>query len=285
MTNLEGHTFAGYEILAKLGEGGMGAVYKAREPQTNRLVALKLISREIAHDKEFIARFEREAAAAAQLDHPIIAQFYAAGESEGSRYIACEFIDGEPLSKKLERRGRLDPREALAICVYICEALHHAWQRARLVHRDVTPDNVLISKTGEVKIADLGIAKNFDAPSARITQAGKTVGTPHYMSPEQARGETQFDFRSDIFSVGCVLFRMLTGRPPYEGKNDMDVMMQQICAPVPPVLKIMPECPRTLAMLLVTMLEKNPDDRPASYEQLIAEMTQIRDGITEAPTV
>ncbi|MCX6910403.1 MAG: serine/threonine-protein kinase [Verrucomicrobia bacterium] len=153
---LTGHTFAGYEIVAKLGEGGMGAVYKAKQPVLHRFVALKTMAAHLGGDKDFVARFQREAASAATLSHPNIVAVHTAGEADGTHYIVMEFVDGESVRKRLDRDGKLPPREALAICIYVAQALQHAWNEARLIHRDIKPDNIFLSRKGEVKVGDLG---------------------------------------------------------------------------------------------------------------------------------
>ncbi|MBM3890992.1 MAG: serine/threonine protein kinase, partial [Verrucomicrobia bacterium] len=151
----ENQTIAGYEIVEKVGQGGVGTVYRARQPMLNRTVALKVLPPHLAGDAEYVARFRREAAAAAQLSHTGIVTIYAAGEQDGTHYIAMEFVEGETLERRLERHGRLDPTEAIAICVHLAEALRYAWDKARLIHRDIKPDNIFLSTKGEVKLGDL----------------------------------------------------------------------------------------------------------------------------------
>jgi len=279
MTNLEGQTFAGFEIISKLGQGGMGAVYKARQPMLDRLVALKIISPAVAHDPTFVARFQREANAAAQMNHPNIVQLYTAGENEGVRYMACEFIEGESLQGKLDRRGRLDPREALAVCVFVCEALKYAWHAVKLIHRDIKPDNIFLSKAGEVKVGDFGLAKRVDSDASGLTRTGTTMGSPHYMSPEQALGERDLDFRSDIYSLGCTLYHMLSGSVPYNSKNVIEIVTQHVYAPPPVLAAVMPGCPPPLARLVSQMLAKKRDERHASYDELIADLLEVREQI------
>jgi serine/threonine-protein kinase len=279
MAELTGQTFAGFEIIAKLGQGGMGTVYKARQPMLDRLVALKIISPAVAHDPTFVARFQREATAAAQLNHPNIVQLYTAGESEGVRYMACEFIEGESLQGKLDRRGRLDPREALAVCVFVCEALKYAWQTAHMIHRDIKPDNIFLSKAGEVKVGDMGLAKRVDSDASGLTRTGTTVGSPHYMSPEQAMGDKDLDFRTDIYSLGCTLYHMLTGSVPYNSKNVIEVVTQHVYAPTPDLSAAMPGCPPPLARLVSQMLAKKRDARHAGYDDLTADLLEVREKI------
>ncbi|MCX6907027.1 MAG: serine/threonine-protein kinase, partial [Verrucomicrobia bacterium] len=179
MTPLEGQTFAGYEILAKLGQGGMGAVYKARQQMLNRLVALKVMAPSLSGDPSFVARFIREASAAANLNHPNMVQVYTAGENDKIYYIAMEFVEGESLRIRLDRLGRIPPQEAIAITVYVAQALQYAWNKARLIHRDIKPDNVFLSNAGEVKVGDLGLAKSVGGETTELTQTGTAMGSPH----------------------------------------------------------------------------------------------------------
>ena len=279
MAELTGQTFAGYEILGKLGEGGFGAVYKARQPNLNRLVALKILAPHLAADAEFVVRFKREATLAASFNHPNLVLVFAAGESDGSQFMAMEFIEGETLRRRIEEHGRLQSREALAIAVYIAQALQYAWNKSRLIHRDIKPDNVFLSKTGEVKVGDLGLAKNAGQTTVGMTATGVMMGSPHYISPEQANARKEIDFRADIYSLGCTLYQMLTGRTPYEGNDPMSVMNLHVNAPPPAIFKTWPQCPMPLGLLVGKMLKKNPRERHASYEELIAELTAVHDKI------
>ncbi|MBM4082662.1 MAG: serine/threonine protein kinase, partial [Planctomycetes bacterium] len=203
MEPLEGQTFAGYEVVSLLGRGGMGFVWKARQPMLNRFVALKIMAPELAADPEFVKRFKREATAAASLMHENLVQVYAAGEFEGQHYIAMEFVEGETLRNLIERSGKLDPIEALDITVQIAQALQHAWNKAQIIHRDVKPENVFLTRQKEVRLGDMGLAKTVGGPTTSLTQTGMMMGSPHYISPEQARGLKEIDFRADIYSLGC----------------------------------------------------------------------------------
>lgn len=275
MSSLVGQTFAGYEIVSQLGRGGMGSVYKARQSKLNRLAALKIMAPELAADPDFVARFKREATAAASLSHPNIVQVYSAGESEETHYIAMEFVDGETLKQHIERQGRLDPREAIAITVYVAEALQYGWNKARLIHRDIKPENIFLSNTGEVKVGDLGLAKTVGGATTSLTQTGMMMGSPHYISPEQARGVSDIDFRTDIYSLGCTLYHMLTGRPPYEGPDPLTVITRHVNDPPPAIFKVWPTCPIPVALMVGKMLAKQRHERPASYEDLIDQLREV----------
>ncbi len=281
MTKLVGQTLGGYAVLEQLGTGGMGAVFKAKQPVLDRVVALKVIAPQVAQDPSFVARFQHEAKSAARLNHPNIVQVYAAGEETGTHFMISEFVEGESLHERLCREGRMDPQEALAICVFVAEGLKYAWDEARIIHRDIKPANIFLSNKGAVKVGDLGLAKGVGSEaSAALTQSGTTVGTPFYCSPEQAQAEKEIDFRADIYSLGCTLYHMLSGKKPYESgqeQSPISVMVKQIHDLPPAILQVLPTCPMPVVMLLGRMLKKNPSERHQSYEELIEEMRRVHD--------
>jgi tRNA A-37 threonylcarbamoyl transferase component Bud32 len=226
--------FPQLEILGLLGKGGMGAVYKARQRQLDRLVALKILPREAGRDPSFAERFAREAKALARLNHPNIVSVYDFGQQDGLYFLLMEYVDGVNL-RQLERSRRLSPGEALAIVPSICEALQYAHQQG-IVHRDIKPENILLDKQGRVKIADFGIAKllGADRQAEALTGAQQTIGTPHYMAPEQVEKPAAVDHRADIYSLGVVFYEMLTGElplgkfaPPSQ-KVHLDVRLDEI---------------------------------------------------------
>lgn len=283
MAGLEGQSISEFQILSKLGQGGMGTVYLARQSSLNRSVAIKILPTHLAEDETFIQRFRREGTAAASFSHPDIVQVFAAGEFNGVHYIAMEYVDGESLQKRLSREGRIPPTEALAIAVHVAQALSYAWQKAQLIHRDIKPSNILISNEGHVKLADLGMVKCLSDDASQLTSTGSALGTPYYVSPEQARARPDIDFRADIYSLGCTLYHMLTGQTPYEGGDSVAVILKQVSDPPPNILEIMPDCPPTVAMLLNKMLAKDRDQRQQSYDELIAEMFAAHDQIPQQP--
>jgi serine/threonine protein kinase len=277
MAGLEGKQLGDCEIVAKLGQGGMGAVYKARQTALDRMVAIKVLPAQFSTDDEFIARFKREAAAAARLTHPNIVQVYSAGKQEDTNYFVMEFVDGESVQQRLKRKGKIAPAEALAICVYVAQGLDYAWKRTKLIHRDIKPDNIFLSTDGEVKLGDLGLAKSAGGPGSGLTMTGAYMGTPYFVSPEQARGLKEIDFRADIYSLGCTLYFMVSGHMPYEGEgcDALQLMFKHVNEPPPEILQVWPECPAPLAELITAMIQKKPDDRYQSYEELIAHMKQV----------
>ncbi len=263
-----------FEILGKLGQGGMGAVYRARQISLDREIALKILPGSLEADPEFVNRFQREARVAASLNHANLVKVYASGQADGCHYIAMELIEGETLGAWL-KRGPLPPPEALRICADVARALEHGWQRAQLIHRDIKPGNIFLSVQGDVKVGDLGLAKTTGGDTTGLTQTGTAMGTPHYISPEQAKGDRDIDFRADIYSLGCTLYQMLTGRTPYEGRDPLAVFHQHIHAAPPAILKVLPQCPIPLARLVGRMLKKLKRERHASYGELIAHIESV----------
>jgi serine/threonine protein kinase len=207
-------SFPQLEILELIGQGGMGAVYKARQPALDRFVALKILPPRVRDDPGFAERFTREARALARLSHPNIVAVHDFGQAGGFPYFIMEYVDGLNL-RQVERARRLTPREALQVIPQICEALQFAHDEG-IIHRDIKPENILMDKRGRVKIADFGLAKLLgrDHPAEAITEAGHVMGTPHYMAPEQIEHPLDVDHRADIYSLGVVFYEMLTGELP-----------------------------------------------------------------------
>ena len=264
-----------FEVLGKLGQGGMGAVYRARQVSLDRQVALKILPSIFEADPEYVSRFQREARVAASLSHANLVKIYSSGLAGGSHYIAMELVEGETFGQWL-KRGAMPPLDALRIILDVTHALDCGWRTAKLIHRDIKPGNIFLSIHGEVKLGDLGLAKSVGSDSTGLTHTGAAMGTPHYISPEQARGDKDLDFRTDIYSLGCTLYQMLTKQTPYRGTEAMVVMNQHINSPPPAILKVMPQCPLPLARLVSKMLKKQHRERPASYEELIAAIESVR---------
>ncbi len=270
-----------FEIISKLGQGGMGAVYRARQRSLDRVVALKILPGQMAAD---VLRFQREARLAASVVHPNLVRVYTSGEAAGLHYIAMELVEGDTLSDRLKLAqqmglGGLPAAEALRITLAVARALECGWLTCQLIHRDIKPGNIFLTAQGDVKLGDLGLAKALGGDSTGLTQTGSMMGTPLYISPEQARGDREIDFRADIYSLGCTLFHMLTGRVPYEGRDPLTVLNQHLSAPPPAILKVMPQLPIPLARLVARMLKKIWRERHASYEELIAEIERVQAAI------
>jgi DNA-binding NarL/FixJ family response regulator len=267
-----GSTFAGHRIDAVAGRGGMGVVYLATDLALDRPVALKLIAPELARDPVFRARFMSECKVAAAIDHPHVVPIFHAGEERGLMYVTMRYIKGTDLRALLGAEGRLAPGRAVGIMAQVADALEAAHQRG-LVHRDVKPGNVLIATRGGAEVAfltDFGVTKQRTAQS-QLTKTGFAVGTADYMAPEQARG-ADVDGRADIYALGCVLFRVLTGSVPYERDSDVEKLWAHVHEPPPALLDVRPDLPRALGDVLDRALAKNPDDRQPSAAALGREL-------------
>jgi serine/threonine protein kinase len=269
--SVEGQRFGEFEIIERIGEGAMGAVYKARQVSLDRIVALKMLQPSLADNADFIARFRQEAKAAAVLNHPNLVQVISAGETAGLYWFAMEYVDGESARARLKREGRLNPMQAIAIALYVAAALEYGWRKAALIHRDIKPDNIFLSADGEVKLGDLGLAKSAGQTQG-LTMTGASMGTPHYISPEQVEAMKDVDLRADIYSLGCTLYHMLCGQPPYVGNSSAAVMVKHMSDPAPDLRTVWPECPAELATAILKMMQKNPADRQQSYEEVRADL-------------
>jgi predicted ATPase/predicted Ser/Thr protein kinase len=258
----------GHRIVRLLGEGGMGKVYLAEDETLGRRVAIKLISETTAATDTATQRFLREARSMATVEHLHIVRVYSFGETEGRHYLVMEYVEGESLATRIRRLGTLTVDESLRILRETTDALEAAWEHG-IVHRDVKPANILLDASNRVRVADFGLAKATELPSElSVTHHGQVLGTPHYVSPEQARGEKTLDFRSDVYSLGIVLFEMLAGKPPFAGETPISVVDQHIHTPLPSLRSHRPEVPGQVEQLCEWMTRKRPDDRPGSYGDL-----------------
>jgi uncharacterized RDD family membrane protein YckC len=264
-----------FVIERRLGSGGMGAVYLARDTSLDRLVALKILPDELALRAEAQGRFIREAQAQARLRSPHVVQIYhighvpAAAEGRGSLYFAMELVDGESLEARVNRGERLDPEEARKFMIQVARGLHDAHD-AGIVHRDIKPSNLLIDKNGYIKIVDFGLAKPRDT-TLGLTLEGAVMGTPYYMAPEQARGE-QLDHRADMYALGCSFYHLLAGTEPFVGPTPVVVMSKHLTEQPTPVREHRSDVPPRLAAILERLMAKPPSGRYASYDELIAEL-------------
>ncbi|HXE58465.1 MAG TPA: serine/threonine-protein kinase, partial [Gemmatimonadales bacterium] len=251
-----------YTIEGEIGRGGMGVVYRARDERLKRRVAIKVLPPELAFQADIRARFTREAETAAQLSHPHIVPIFSVGEGNGLVYFVMGYVDGESLAGRLKRRGRLPVDEARRIMKETADALGAA-HAISVIHRDIKPDNILLEGTrGRVMVTDFGIAKALSSVSGgTLTSAGTAIGTPSYMSPEQAAGEREIDGRSDIYSLGIVTFQMLTGELPFNAPTVAGILMKQITEVAPSVQVRRPEVPDDLALAVARCLEKDPENR------------------------
>ena len=265
-----GETFAGHRIDGVAGRGGMSTVYRATDLMLDRPVALKLIDPALAGDPVFRARFERECRLAAALDHPHVVAVFHAGEERGLLYVTMRYIDGTDLGTLLHAEERLDPARAVEIVAQVADALDEA-HRHGLIHRDVKPGNILLRPRGGAEhayLTDFGITKERTAQSD-LTRTGFAMGTADYMAPEQARGG-EIDERADVYALGCVLFRTLTGTLPFERATDVDTMWAHVHDP-PPSVSLWSDLPAALAPVIATAMAKEPDARPPSAGALARE--------------
>ncbi|MFL5340499.1 MAG: serine/threonine protein kinase [Gemmataceae bacterium] len=258
-TQIKGQRLGDYFLLKRLGKGATGSVYLAQQQSLERQVALKVLSKHLADDPTFVLRFQREARLMAKLDHPHIVRAHAVGEERGYHYLAMEFVDGHTLGSWLVRLGRIGVGDALHVVMATLDGLQHAHDH-ELIHRDIKPDNILITNTGVVKVADLGLAKGI-ADDMTLTRTGHTTGTPLYMSPEQTRDAKYIDGRSDIYSVGCMLYRCLTGRAPFEGDTFIELFEAKQRGTHVPARKLNDEVPERLDHIIERMLAKDPKFR------------------------
>ncbi len=260
-----------YEVVREIGRGGMAEVYLARDQLLDRPVAVKVLHREFARDPQFVERFRREAQAAAALNHPNVVAVYDWGQEAGTSFIVMEYVEGRPLSEIIREGGARDPRTAARIAAHVAAALSFAHQRG-LVHRDVKPANILITPSGQVKVADFGIAR-FRATDG-LTQTGAVMGTATYFSPEQAQG-LDVDGRSDVYSLGVVLYEMLAGEPPFRNDNPVTVAYQHVREEPPPLGRRAPEVPVPLQQVVARALIKDPARRYQSADDMRADLLRF----------
>ena len=255
-----------YEIIMKIGSGGMADVYKAKDHVLNRLVAIKVLKQEYSTDATFVKKFRVEAQSAAGLSHPNIVNVYDVGEDDGVYFIVMELVQGITLKNYIDMKGKLDIREALNISVQIASGLSAAHEN-RIIHRDIKPQNILVGTDGVVKVTDFGIAKA--ATSNTITS--NVMGSVHYTSPEQARGGYS-DEKSDIYSMGITLFEMLTGRVPFNGETTVAIAIKHIQEEMPSPREYVPEIPVCVEQIVLKCTQKSPDRRYDSMESLLIDL-------------
>src|SRR6266550_136959 len=267
-----------YEIIGPLGSGGMGEIYRARDPRLNRDVAIKVLPEKSCADREAVARFQNEAQAASALNHPHILTIYEVGSTPRD-YIAMEFIDGETLRERVARVTEIGP--TIDLLIQIADALARAHE-ANIVHRDLKPDNIMVTADGYAKILDFGLAKlglqpdTSSAPTAAQTGAGHFLGTIGYVAPEQINGEAASS-RSDIFSFGCIVYEAISGRRAFRGESAAQTLQQVIAVDPLPLRNFKPQTPADLQRIVSRCLAKKPDDRYASAREIVADLRRLRD--------
>lgn len=263
-----------FKLLKKLGQGGMGEVYLATDIKLDRNVALKILSKDMAKKPGFVERFVREARAMAKIDHPNAVKVYAADSDKGYNYAAIEYIDGKSMQHWMNQLGKLPVGDAVHVTLCCADALAHAHELT-LIHRDIKPDNILVTKKGAVKVADFGLAKALDDEDMSMTQSGTGLGTPLYMPPEQARNAKSVDHRTDIYALGITLYYFLTGKLPFEGETVLKLIVAKEKGSYPPLRKHNPQVPEKLELIVDKMIQKEPKHRYATCADVIADLERL----------
>ena len=279
--DLTGTTLGDFQVNRLLGRGGMGEVYLAVQLSLNRSVALKVLHPHFLSKPAYLARFEAEATAVAKLNHPNIVHVYTLGHVDQIRFIAMEYVEGTNLRDYINKKGALDLPLALSIMRQAGQAIGVAGE-VGLIHRDIKPENLLITRKGRVKVADFGLCRDLGSDRLHVTQPGITMGTPLYMSPEQAQGRA-LDHRSDLYSLGVTFYHMLTGVPPFRAESAIALAMKHVNdTPVSPRVH-RPEIPIELERLVLKLMAKNPAERFQSAAEMLAELARIRSTLQTTP--
>ncbi len=273
----KGQAISGYKVLEKLGAGAMATVFKARQLSLDRLVAIKILPRKFSGNKQFIERFYAEGRVAAQLNHPNIVQAYDVGQSGEFHYFVMEYVEGGTVHDAIAANKRFKEKEAVEIAIAVGEALEHAHDKG-LIHRDVKPKNVMLTKQGVVKLADLGLARAIDDKEAAMAEAGKAYGTPYYISPEQIRGEVTIGQQADIYSLGATLYHMVTGNVPFNGKNPTEVMQKHLKSPLVPPDHVNPQLSAGISEVIEKMMAKSRKDRYKNCADLLTDLRAVKKG-------
>ena len=265
----------GYEVGALLGSGTVGEVYHARHCQTGVRAVLKFLHERTAREPDAQRRFVREVAIAEKLDHPNIVRHYDCGLFDDQYFFAMEFVDCGTLKDVLRQRHTLPWREAAECALQICAALEHAHERG-IIHRDLKPANLFLSADGQVKVGDFGLARDLN--KARLTLEGQTVGTCRYMAPEQISGQAELTGAADLYALGCILYRSIVGRPPFDGESIIEIFEAHLYSEPRPPAELAEDCPRDLSHLVMQLLAKDPQDRPVSAANVQAALEDILGG-------
>lgn len=272
LTNLKG-----FEVVDQLGSGSMGSVYKAKQISMNRWVALKVLSKELSEDRDFLKRFLREAKAVARLHHENIVTGHDMKNEGNLYYFVMEYVEGETLKDIVEEKGALPEENVVAIGYRISRALAHAHEK-NMIHRDIKPENIMINAENTPKLTDFGLAKIIDSDAPALTMAGTTMGTPYYMSPEQVRGDETIDIRTDIYSLGATLYYALTGTMPFYGKTPMAVMDKHLNEPLEPPRQRNSAISMQMNRIICRMMEKEPEARYTRPKELVNDFEQLLPG-------
>ncbi len=267
----------GFQILGRLGQGAMATVYKARQLSLDRVVAVKVLPRRMSENKEFVNRFYKEGRAAAQLSHINIVQAIDVSEAGGYHYFVMEYIDGKTVWDDLRTKRFTDESAAIDVILQTARALEHAHERG-FVHRDIKPKNLMITRDGMIKVADMGLARDVTDDEAALAEAGRAYGTPYYISPEQIRGEVNIDARADIYSLGATFYHMVTGKVPFEGSSPNSVIHKHLKEVLIPPDHLNTLLSAGVGEIIEVMMAKKPEDRYASATDLIIDVEAVKKG-------
>ena len=275
--NKSSQQIPGYKILKRIGSGAMATVFLAEQLSLHRPVAIKVLPKKFSDNAKFIERFYKEGRAAAQLNHPNIVQAYDVGQAGEHHYFVMEFVDGATVYDRIVKRKRFNEPEAIEIVMQVAQALKHAHERG-FIHRDIKPKNIMLSKSGVVKLADLGLARALSDKEAAEAEAGRAYGTPYYISPEQIRGEVTIGPQADIYGLGATFYHMVTGRVPFEGKNPSEVMHKHLKEELTPPDHLNPKVSAGTALVIEMMMSKSRKDRYEKVDDLFEDLKLIRKG-------
>jgi len=260
-----------YEIVAKIAEGGMGTVYKARRKTDGLIVAIKIIPSTAARNQVLLQRFKREFEVAKQLDHPNIVKAIEYCGHVATPFLVMEYVDGESLGQKIERDGKMPEPEAIRIMAQVCQGLHRA-HKQNMIHRDVKPDNILLRPDGVAKLTDLGLVKDVEG-ELNLTRTGRGLGTPHFMAPEQFRNAKNADIRCDVYSLGATLYMMVTGKMPFDGCGPLDAWMKKSNNEFPVPKELDPSISDRVDWAIRRSMSASPEMRPASCREFFEDLT------------
>ncbi len=270
-----GQKIPGYKIIEKLGAGAMATVWKGKQLSLDRMVAIKVLPRKFTNNPQFIERFYAEGRAAAQLNHPNIVQAYDVGKAGDYHFFVMEYVEGSTVFDEIVKIKRYNEREALEIGMQVAEALQHAHERG-LIHRDVKPKNIMLTKAGFAKLADMGLARAISDKEAAEAEQGKAFGTPYYISPEQIRGEMNITPAADIYSLGATLYHMVTGNVPFDGKNPSAVMHKHLKEQLVPPDHVNPKLSAGISEVIEMMMSKDPRQRYRSCKDVISDLKAVK---------
>jgi serine/threonine protein kinase len=260
-----------YDLVEKIAEGGMGTVYKGRHRTTGELVAIKLLAAHMTTNSTYLQRFQKEYTTAKALDHPNIVRALEQSFEGGRPYLVMEYVDGESLGQRLERAGRLPEEEAIRIIIEAAQGLERAHKQG-LIHRDIKPDNIMLTRKGEVKLADLGLVKELDG-DMNLTRTGRGLGTPHFMAPEQFRNAKHADVRCDVYSLGATLYMMVTGQMPFAALAPLEAWMKKVNNDLTPPRKLVPGLSERTNWAIRRSMDPNPEKRPNSCSEFVDDLT------------